>query len=716
MGARYMNLEFRVNLFGPGNPWQERGLRARSDFAGRGPAWALALLLLVFAPGAQADSKPTKQESLNQWRNLTSESAPPPRVFVKGETIRFYFQRDGKEVGFGANWSRARVPAEGYRVDFATLRLDENLTRSPADKRGWREAVVVAGKDWRRLATNLTTALTPDKPRHGIYYQGFLADRLLYRDALGNLRTTKMDEEPQDIVIDNRFSIDETLEILAKMVEDYLSRTHPGESLFMILAPASSRFPQPLLIDRRQHRCVWLLPAPLYDPAERGFDLTATAQSLSAFFLEGHGVALLRNPISSAARLGDLGFETFVRFVRIPPLKPGTDYPALAHTNGMDLAAWEKWLDHYTGTRREDGSARFLINGEQFFPRLQEAIASATNHVNFEVFIFDKDDVAVDVANQLKERSGKVKVKVILDRLGSIAAGTVPPATPLPEDFVAPSSIISYLRKDSKVRVHPFLNPWMSADHTKLYLVDGTRAWLGGMNVGREYRYEWHDMMVEIEGPIVGSLEDQFRRDWAHAGPLGDLGYLGALLHTPQRSLIPHSPDGWTGLRLLPTETAWKPFSTAIQGALRQARSYIYAENPYLFDKRVIVGLALARARGVDVRVVLPRVNDFKAGGRGNLVVANYLLERGVRVYFYPGMTHVKAFMADDWACVGSGNLNHLSLRLCQEQNVATSDPALAAQLKHDLFEEDFARSYELTAPVSVDWVDFMTDLVLEGF
>jgi phosphatidylserine/phosphatidylglycerophosphate/cardiolipin synthase-like enzyme len=118
----------------------------------------------------------------------------------------------------------------------------------------------------------------------------------------------------------------------------------------------------------------------------------------------------------------------------------------------------------------------------------------------------------------------------------------------------------------------------------------------------------------------------------------------------------------------------------------------------------------------VDVRVVLPRVNDLKSGGRSNLVIANYLLGRGVRVFFYPGMTHVKALLVDDWACVGSGNLNHLSLRLNQEENLATTDPAFVADLKRGLFEEDFQRSFELTEPVSVEWMDFVADLVLENF
>jgi phosphatidylserine/phosphatidylglycerophosphate/cardiolipin synthase-like enzyme len=72
--------------------------------------------------------------------------------------------------------------------------------------------------------------------------------------------------------------------------------------------------------------------------------------------------------------------------------------------------------------------------------------------------------------------------------------------------------------------------------------------------------------------------------------------------------------------------------------------------------------------------------------------------------------------LVDGWSCLGSGNLNHLSLRFNREQNIATSDPEFARQVKEDLFECDFQRSYELREPVSVDWVDFVADLLLEGF
>lgn len=659
----------------------------------------------------------TKQQSLNEWRSLTSASAAPPRVFVKSDQVRFYFPGTNGVEAFVAHWSRARVPVHGYKVKTAVLRWDQRLSRIPKHDRGWREAQVVAGAEWRNVATNLIEHLTPQTPGHGAYYQEFLSDGLLYRDRQGQARFVPLAAQPQDVVVDHQYSVEETLEVVSGLAGEHLARIYPGRSLFLLMAPNARRFTQPLLIDRQQRRCVGLMPSALFDFTERGVTPSATLQGLSAMVPESHGWALLKNPVSSAFRALDLGIETVVRFVRLPLPKPGADKPPISHAPGMDLAQWEAWLDRYTGTHSERGSLDLLIDGERFFPRLRQAVAEATNHIWVNVYIFDRDDVACGIADQLKERSTDLDVRVVLDRMGSIAAGQAPPSTPLPEHFEQPRSIVSYLREDSKVKVRTFLNPWFTSDHSKVFIVDGNRAWLGGMNFGREYEYEWHDMMVEVTGPVVASLETEFKHVWAHAGPAGDLAYVAALLQSP----VPVAPEAatdpaWIGVRRLPTKTGWKPFNAAVRGALSRAQNRIYVENPYLFDKRVILALVRARNRGVDVRVVLPRVNDFKAGGRGNLVVANYLLEHGVRVFFYPGMTHVKALLVDGWACVGSGNLNHLSLRVNQEQNVATSDPAFLAHLEHQLFESDFRRAYELTEPITVDWVDLLTDLLLEGF
>ena len=678
-------------------------------------AAAIVLLYLLGSLPLQAIPNTTKQESLDEWRNLTSPTAPAPRVFVKGDHVRFYFPTSDGVEAFSAHWKRLRVPTGIYKVSSALVRWDQRLSRIPEHDRSWREASVIAGSEWRQLATNLISALTPTTPAHGAFYQAFLSDRLLYRDSQGVPRVALATEHPNGIFIEHRYSLDETLELLARQVEEHLSKTHPAGSLFVMMAPNARRFTQPLLLDRQQRQCVFLAPAALYDSTDRGVSLAATAQGLIALLPEGHGIALLKNPVSSAARLADLAIVTLVRFIRMPLPKPGPPAPVPTPGPGMNLQAWESWLDHYTGTRPLDGSLQLQIDGDRFFPRLRQAIAQATNRIDLDVYIFDKDDVGVDFANQLKGRSSQVDVKVLLDRMGSIAAGTSPPATPMPEDFTPPRSIVSYLRQDSRVRVRTFLNPWLSSDHEKMVIIDGVHAWLGGMNIGREYRYEWHDLMVEIAGPVVGSLETEFKREWAHAGALGDLAYLAQVLAGEQKS-APASEGPWIKVRLLPTKTAWKPFATAVLGALRQAQSYIYVENPYLFDKRVILALVQARARGVDVRVVLPCVNDFKAGGRSNVVIANYLIEHGVRVYFYPAMTHVKALLVDGWACLGSGNLNHLSLRVNHEENIATSHPGFTEELKKELFEQDFARAYELKDPISVDWVDFLADLVLEGF
>ena len=663
-----------------------------------------------------SQGKPGKQQSLSEWRRLTEKSAATPKVFVNRDQVRFYFWPETNVVvQFKAKLTRQRWPSDGFAVDSAPLVLEGEPSPMPRHARAWREARVISGVEWRQLATNLIGALTPPTPGHGAYYRGLLGGHFLYRDADGLPRFGAINQPHKGITLDHHYSIEETLQILARLAEQRVARTHPKDSLFVLMAPNSRHFPQPLLVDRARRQCLWLSPVDFYRSSEPEHAMTSSRRSLKALLLEGNGLALIKNPVSSAGRLANLVVQTLVGLVRLPLPGPSPPLAPLNQGPGMDLNQWEAWLDQHTLTRPQRGSLKLLVDGESFFPRLQKAIAAATNHIHFENYIFDNDDVAVQIADQLKRRSGVVKVDVILDLLGSISAAQIPPATPPATNFIPPSSIITYLKTNSGVRVRPFLNPFCSYDHSKVYLVDGQRAWLGGMNIGREYRYEWHDAMVELEGPVVGSLEEAFRRHWAHESLLGDLAYVSSLTRSKPAALFVEGTNHWAQLRLLPTRTLWKPFSTAVLGSLAHARNYIFVENAYLFDKRVIHALVRARGRGVDVRAVVPRTSDSKTGRHAELVICNYLLDHGVRVYIYPGMTHIKALLVDGWACLGSGNLNQFGLRLCQEQNVATSDPGFATTLKRDLFEADFDRAYELTQPVSVEWLDSLADIVVES-
>ena len=100
-----------------------------------------------------------RQQSLDEWRSLNAPNALPPRVFVKGNEVQFYFQTATNVEEFSAHWSRHRVPAEGYRVSSGLLRWDQKLPHMPEGKRGWREATVIAGAEWGRLPPQLAREL-----------------------------------------------------------------------------------------------------------------------------------------------------------------------------------------------------------------------------------------------------------------------------------------------------------------------------------------------------------------------------------------------------------------------------------------------------------------------------------------------------------------------------------------------------------------------------
>ena len=118
----------------------------------------------------------------------------------------------------------------------------------------------------------------------------------------------------------------------------------------------------------------------------------------------------------------------------------------------------------------------------------------------------------------------------------------------------------------------------------------------------------------------------------------------------------------------------------------------------------------------MDVRVILPAENDVGIMQIGNLVMANEMIRHGIRVYLYPGMTHVKAAIYDGWACVGSANFEKMSLRVSQEMDVAFSDAGTVNRLKQELFEADFNRARELTAPMDLNWLDPLVKTLANEF
>ncbi len=88
------------------------------------------------------------------------------------------------------------------------------------------------------------------------------------------------------------------------------------------------------------------------------------------------------------------------------------------------------------------------------------------------------------------------------------------------------------------------------------------------------------------------------------------------------------------------------------------------------------------------------------------------MLRNGIRVYSYPGMTHVKAAVYDGWACMGSANFDKLSLQANQEINLGTSHPEAVNRLLNRVFIPDFAASTELFEYVPVRWTHYLAEFI----
>ncbi len=419
----------------------------------------------------------------------------------------------------------------------------------------------------------------------------------------------------------------------------------------------------------------------------------------------------LRQPFSSLKRLLFLTAHTSIDLVKPVSLlwEAEGPVPPVSQRPGMDLLQWERQIDALTGTRESRGSIRLLIDGDQFFPRFVDAVMAAQSSVHLRLYIFDTDDYATATADLLRQRSEQIEVKVLVDGLGTLmAAGAA--SESMPRNFDPPGSMEHYLERGSKVRVRVQSNPWFTGDHSKTFIIDRQTAFVGGMNIGREYRYDWHDLMMEVRGPVVEELGREFDKAWSRAGFFGDLEYLAQSLR-PKKKV---EAGAGHPVRVLYTKPDDSQIYRAQLAAIRAAQRYIYIHNPYFSDDEFLVELVRARRRGVDVRVILPTHGDNPIMDQSNRLAANAMFRRGIRVYRYPGFSHVKAAIYDGWACLGSANLDKMSLRINEELNLATSHRDVVEALENQLFVPDFEKSAEMTRPLEENWSYYLAELVAD--
>ena len=360
---------------------------------------------------------------------------------------------------------------------------------------------------------------------------------------------------------------------------------------------------------------------------------------------------------------------------------------------------FEALLDREGLAVRSKGSVKFFVNGTAFYPEFMRVVREARQRIDVQAYIFDNDQFAVEVADLLKRKSRDVPVRVYFDSLGTLLAAKEDPPIPPPAGFKPPGNLKSHLTDDSLIKVRKSGNPYFVADHTKLHVIDDKIAFVGGMNVGVEYRFTWHDLMARIEGPIVHQLGGVYRDHWQGEEWQRHWGLRGWFEKEPPPPPATAVAGRQVPLRMLLTDTPLgkREVLKAALAGIRCARQRVWIQTPYFSTDEISAELQKAVQRGVDVRVIVPGSNDSKLMAKANVAELKKLIETGAKVYEYPGMTHLKATICDDWGMFGSANYDTLSMRINRELNLATSDPDTVRELAQKVFEPDFRVSSRLS-------------------
>ncbi|PIQ26782.1 hypothetical protein COW36_00480 [bacterium (Candidatus Blackallbacteria) CG17_big_fil_post_rev_8_21_14_2_50_48_46] len=339
-------------------------------------------------------------------------------------------------------------------------------------------------------------------------------------------------------------------------------------------------------------------------------------------------------------------------------------------------------IDQATGTKNTfNNHVELLVDGKESFAKMKDVIRSAHQSLYLEMFLFHDDKTGWEIAQELvaKKKQG-VDVKVLLDAMGQVNES---------------GEIIKFLQQngvDTKL-YNKKLFDWENVNitHRKLVLADGTRGMTGGMNVGDEYQFEWHDIMAYAEGESVQEMQGEFFVNWTHAG-----GKMPAV--------IPRLPAGVrfgssaTRVTVTSPQEAGKEKDSknAFISAIQTALHHIYLVQPYFSDPDIVDALIQAARRGVEVRVLLPGLSDNPVLNMINQQNGEKLMKVGAKVFKVdPGkennvMTHAKLMTIDGiWTTIGSTNFDTRALENNQELNLSVTDASFAKTVESRLFEHN---------------------------
>ncbi|MCO5240796.1 MAG: cardiolipin synthase [Chitinophagaceae bacterium] len=349
---------------------------------------------------------------------------------------------------------------------------------------------------------------------------------------------------------------------------------------------------------------------------------------------------------------------------------------------------------------------KLLVNGEQKFPEVLEAIRHARHHIHIEYYIYEDDEIGNTIADALiqKVKDG-VEVRFIYDDFGSRSI----------RKKIAPRL------KAVGVKTYPFYRIVFIAlanrvnyrNHRKIIVIDGATAFVGGINVSDRYINSeerpgslfWRDTHLRIDGPGVQYLQYLFLCDWNFCA--NDRLQPSALFFPPPSSLSFKS-NKVVQIAASGPDSDIPTILFSLLQAINLATEEILITTPYFIPgESLLDALMVAALGGVSVKLLVPGVSDSVLVNTAARSYYGELLKAGVEIYLYhKGFVHAKTLVTDrKVAIVGTANMDYRSFDLNFEVNAIVYDNEIAGELA-DVFYKDIEDAEKIDAAA---WEDRTT-------
>ena len=325
-----------------------------------------------------------------------------------------------------------------------------------------------------------------------------------------------------------------------------------------------------------------------------------------------------------------------------------------------------------------DNQVTIIDDGVAAFTTLVNLLKNAEKSIEISTFILGRDQVGRAFVELLarKAREG-IQVRLLLDALGCFWTR---------RNFVRPL-------KDAGGQVGVFLpllplrRRWSAnlRNHRKIAIIDGSQAFVGGMNLAKEYmgptasKKKWKDVCMTIAGSSVEHMRTVFWQDWAYStGEAVESNYSCPVISSGngEGNIVQVVADG--------PDIPERPLYSGVLAALYRAQETISVVTPYFVpDEPLSAALELAARMGRDVRLIMPERSNHPLVDLAGGSFLPDLVAAGVRFYRYqPGMLHAKLITIDQkLAVVGSANMDIRSFQLNFELATFLYDPGDVRQV-----------------------------------